>query len=154
MEPADIIGIFRLTLASVCALGAVTVAATPALAHHSFAMFDEQKKIKLDGTVTQLQLINPHSWLTIMAPDPAGKPTVWQIEMGGPHQVEEMGLTTDPAKPGEKIKPGDKISVTIHPLRNGGTGGSFISALLADGHELAQGARPSVISQALQAGQN
>lgn len=154
MEHAAIIRRPRLALAFMSALGVAATASAPASAHHSFAMFDQQKTVKLEGTVTQLQLINPHSWLTIMAPDKTGKPVTWSIEMGGPHQIEEMGLTADADKPGEKIKPGDKITVSIHPMRNGGMGGSFISVVLANGHLLAQGTRPTTISQALQAGQN
>src|SRR5258708_2818701 len=108
MERAKIIRSRRLALTFIGVLGLVAVASGPALAHHSFAMFDQKKTVKLEGTVKELQLTNPHSWLMIAAPGKAGKPVVWSIEMGGPHQVEEMGLTADSTKPGHTIKAGDK----------------------------------------------
>jgi hypothetical protein len=129
-------------------------ASPPALAHHSFAMFDRTKTVKLEGVVTELQITNPHSWLMVRAPGPAGKPVVWSIEMGGPGQIEEMGLTADATKPGHKIKVGDKITVSMHPMRNDKPGGAFKSAVLADGFELVQGARQSAISEAIAAGKN
>jgi hypothetical protein len=114
--------------------GAVLVfgsaAAVPALAHHSFAMFDQDKTVEIKGTLVSLQLVNPHVWLKVMAPNKAGKAVVWSIEMGAVGQVRNMGLTP------EAVKPGDKLNVTIHPLRNGAVGGSFVSVKLADGREL------------------
>ncbi|HTI65997.1 MAG TPA: DUF6152 family protein [Caulobacteraceae bacterium] len=154
MERANIAGRWRLALASAGALGVAAAASGPALAHHSFAMFDQKKTVKLEGTVKELQLTNPHSWLMITAPGKAGKPVVWSIEMGGPHQVEEMGLTSDSTKPGHTMKAGDKVTVSMHPMRDNRPGGSFISAVLADGYLLAQGTRPNTISEALAAGKN
>jgi hypothetical protein len=154
MERANIIRSWRPTLTCLGALGLAAIASAPATAHHSFAMFDQKKTVKLEGTATELQLTNPHSWLMVMAPGKGGKPVVWSIEMGGPHQVEEMGLVADTTKPGHSIKPGDKITVSMHPMRDNRPGGSFVSAVLADGYVLAQGSRPSTISEALAAGKN
>jgi hypothetical protein len=154
MERTNIMRGWRPALACLGALGFAAVASAPASAHHSFAMFDQKKTVKLEATVKELQLTNPHSWLMVMAPGKAGKPVVWSIEMGGPHQVEEMGLTADSTKPGHTIKPGDKVTVSMHPMRDDKPGGSFISAVLADGYQLAQGTRPSTISEALAAGKN
>jgi hypothetical protein len=154
MERANLARNGRMALACLGALSAATIAAAPAWAHHSFAMFDQKKTVKLDATVVDLQITNPHSWLTLVAPDKAGKQVNWSIEMGGPSQVEAMGLTGDPTKPGFKIKPGDKITVSIHPLTSGRIGGSFVSAMLSDGHEVVQGSRPDAISAAIKAGQN
>jgi hypothetical protein len=112
--------------------GAVLVsgAAVPAFAHHSFAMFDQDKIVEVNGTLTKLELVNPHCWLNIIAPDKQGKAVVWSIEMAAVGQVKAMGMTDD------TVKPGDKLTVSIHPLRNGAVGGSFVSAKLADGREL------------------
>jgi hypothetical protein len=154
VERANLTRNWRLALACMGALGMATTAASPAWAHHSFAMFDQKKTVKLDATVAELQITNPHSWLTVIAPDQSGKQVSWSIEMGGPSQVQEMGLTGDPTKPGFKIKPGDKITVSIHPLTSGRIGGSFVSAMLSDGHQVVQGSRPASITAAIQAGQN
>ncbi|HTK36412.1 MAG TPA: DUF6152 family protein [Caulobacteraceae bacterium] len=152
MERANIVRSWRPTLTCLGAVGLAAIASASATAHHSFAMFDQRKTVKVEGTVTQLEVINPHSWLRIMAPGRNGKPVVWAIEMGGPHQIEEMGLMGDKAS--EKIKPGDKITVSIHPLRTGSVGGAFVSAVLANGHQVAQGGRPTFITSAIQAGQD
>ena len=154
MERVNLIGGRRPALAWLSALGVAASVWAPASAHHSFAMFDYAKTVKLEGTVAQLEIVNPHSWLKVMAPGRAGKPMVWSIEMGGPHQVEEMGLVADSTKPGHSIKPGDKITVSMHPMRDNRPGGSFVSAVLADGYVLAQGSRPNTISEALAAGKN
>jgi hypothetical protein len=118
-----------LILGAVLAAGA---AAIPASAHHSFAMFDQDNTVQVQGTLVSLELTNPHAWLTVMGPNKSGRVVRWSIEMGGVGQVRGMGL-----KP-ESVKPGDKMTVTIHPLRNGATGGSFISLKLPDGHEFIQ----------------
>jgi hypothetical protein len=155
MEPANFIRSWRSAVACLGALGVAVTASAPASAHHSFAMFDQQKTVKVEGTVTEVDIMNPHSWLRITAPSPSGKSAaVWSIEMGGPHQVEEMGLKVKSTNPSEVIKPGEKITVFIHPLRSGSPGGSFVSALMADGREFKQGARPEAISKAIAAGQN
>ncbi|HTK36766.1 MAG TPA: DUF6152 family protein [Caulobacteraceae bacterium] len=135
MERANITRGWRPALACLGALGLAATLSAPASAHHSFAMFDTAKTVTIQGTVSDLELVNPHSWLKVMAPGKTGKPVVWSIEMGALRQVENMGLKADTAKPG------DKITVSIHPLRNGAVGGSFISAVLADGKEVAQRGR-------------
>jgi hypothetical protein len=122
-----------LLMGAVLASGAA--AALPAFAHHSFAMFDQDKTVEVSGTLTSLQLVNPHAWLKIMAPNRAGKAVVWSIEMGGVAQVRNMGLSQD------TIKPGDKLTVIVHPLKNGAVGGSFVSAKLPDGREFIHSGR-------------
>jgi hypothetical protein len=118
---------WRELLAGVVAAGAV--GAAPAFAHHSFAMFDQAKTVEVPGTLINLEFANPHVWMKVMAPNKAGKPVVWAIEMGAVQQVRSMGITPD------TLKPGDKLAVSIHPMRNGAVGGSFVSAKLPDGHE-------------------
>ena len=97
-----------------------------ALAHHSFSMFDPVKTDTLRGTVKSLDVVNPHSWLNIMV----GGRTEWALEMGGPGQLQAQGWTT------AGIKPGDSITVRIHPLRDGSNGGQLLSATLASGRTL------------------
>jgi hypothetical protein len=109
---------------------AVSAFAAPALAHHSFAMFDADKSVTLSGSVKEFEWTNPHSWIRIMVDDANGKPLQWAIEMGSPNQNAQRGWKSD------TIKPGDKISVTIHPLKDGSRGGQFMAATLPDGKRL------------------
>ena len=73
---------------------AIAVAA-PALAHHSFAMFDQAQIVTAKGTVKELEWVNPHSWLRVMIADPAtGKQLQWAFEMSSPATMTRLGLTS------------------------------------------------------------
>ena len=108
--------------------------AAPALAHHSFSMFDADKTVTLSGTVKEFEWTNPHAWLRIMVNDPAsGKALQYAVEMGSPGQQSRVGWKPD------SVKPGDKVTVKIHPLKDGSRGGQFLSAVLPSGQELGNG---------------
>jgi hypothetical protein len=119
------------------ALSLVTIAAAiftvPASAHHSFAMFDATKEVTMQGTVKEFEWTNPHSWLRVMIDDQSGKTLQWAIEMGSPAQQARVGWKPD------SVKAGDKVSVTIHPLKDGSRGGQFMSAVLPNGQKLGNG---------------
>jgi hypothetical protein len=116
------------------ALIAVSAVAAPAFAHHSFAMFDADKTLTLNGTVKEFEWTNPHSWLRIMVEDQAsGKAVQWALEMGSPVQQTRVGWKPD------SVKPGDMVSVTIHPLKDGSRGGQFVFATLPNGQILGNG---------------
>ena len=102
------------------AVGAL-LAAVPAFAHHSFAMFNNDKTITLEGTVKEFQWTNPHIWVQVMVPDATGKPVEWSIEGGSPNGLSRQGWSRKVAKAG------DKATVTVHPLKDGSPGGSLIS---------------------------
>ena len=104
--------------------------AGPALAHHSFAMFDAEKTQFIDGTVKEFELINPHAWLYVVAKDAKGKQAEWGIEMGGAAALARIGWGAD------TVKPGDKIVVEIHPLKDGSYGGQYVKAKFPDGRSL------------------
>jgi hypothetical protein len=106
---------------------------SPVLAHHSFAMFDMSKSIVLEGTVTEFQWTNPHSWLQVKVPDGQGGSTDWSIELGTLSGLRQAGW-----KP-RILQPGDKVTVTAHPLRDGKKGGSLVSVVLANGQVLSGG---------------
>ena len=99
----------------------------PAAAHHSFAMFDRDRTVTLAGTVKVFQIMNPHGWLRILVAGTGGSQDEWSIELGGPGQAARMGLTEG------AIHAGDKITVQVHPFRDGSYGGQFVSATLPDG---------------------
>ena len=114
----------------VVSLTAIEVAAfvAPAFAHHSFAMFDAQKTISLEGTVKELEWTNPHAWLRVMVDDAKlGRPVLWAFEMSSPGRLTTMGMRAD------SVHPGDKVSVTFHPMKDGSRGGQFMQAVLPDG---------------------
>jgi hypothetical protein len=114
----------------------VALLAGQAMAHHSFAMFDPDKTITKTGTVKELEWTNPHVWLHIMAPDDTGKQVEWSLEMQAVQQATSGGWRSD------IVRPGDKISIEFHPLRDGSRGGELLNATLADGRKLqAQAAR-------------
>ena len=96
--------------------------ATPALAHHSFALFDAQKSMTLEGRVKQFQWTNPHTWIELMVVDAAGKESEWSIEASSAITMSRQGWTR------AALKPGDHLVVVIHPLKDGTRGGSLVSA--------------------------
>jgi Family of unknown function (DUF6152) len=109
---------------------AAALAAYPAMAHHSDAMFAADKEVVLKGTVKQFQYTNPHSWIQLVVPATAGAPVEWSIETGAPIVLLRAGI-----KP-TALMPGDKVSVRVHPLKDGGAGGSLIDVTKEDGSTL------------------
>lgn len=112
-----------LTLTVAVALGA------PAFAHHSFAMFDRQKEVTLNGTVKEFQWTNPHSFIEIDVTE-AGATTAYSIEMNSPNNLTRQGWKST------SLKPGDKVVLLMNPLRDGAKGGLFVSVMLPDGKVL------------------
>jgi Family of unknown function (DUF6152) len=109
---------------------AVAMSAIPALAHHSFAMFDAEKKVTLEGTVKEFQWTNPHSWILITVANAQGQPEQWAIEMGGPSGLARQGWVP------KTLTPGMKVKTVIHPLRDGTAGGQFMAITLPDGSQM------------------
>jgi hypothetical protein len=110
----------------------------PVLAHHSFSMFDHEKTVSLAGTLKEFEFTNPHSWLHITAMDEkTGRPVEWSLEMGSASQVTAQGWKPD------LVKPGDKITVEMHPLKDGSRGGQYLSATLADGRSFKNAGAPN-----------
>jgi Family of unknown function (DUF6152) len=101
-----------------------------AYAHHSFSMFDMKTTKTIAGTVKQFEWTNPHTWLWIMVPNEKGELEQWGIEGMSPNFLGRRGWSKN------TLKPGDKVSVDIHPLRNGEHGGTFLNVTLPDGKKL------------------
>jgi hypothetical protein len=114
-----------------CTLGlagfAIALSGIPASAHHSFAMFDAEKSVTLEGTVKEFQWTNPHSWIFLTVNNAQGKAEQWAIELGGPAALARQGWVATTLTPGMKVK------TMIHPLRDGSNGGQFMAITLPDG---------------------
>jgi hypothetical protein len=107
-------------------LGALLLGAAPALAHHSFARFDADRQVTLQGTVQEFQWTNPHAWV-ILTVDRKGRAEQWAIEMNGPNGLARQGWRP------KTLTPGMPVRLTIHPLRDGTNGGQFVEITLPDG---------------------
>src|ERR1700686_3116984 len=91
---------FRLALLALLTILAVTRAP----AHHAFAAeFDAKNPVKLRGTVTKIEWINPHAWIHIDVKNPDGTVDEWMIEAGSPNTLLRRGLTKDSLKIGTEI---------------------------------------------------
>jgi hypothetical protein len=119
-------------------LMALAVAALPVTAHHSGAMFDDGKSVTLSGTVKEFQWTNPHCWIQVLVPGTSGaaEAVEWSVEMGAPFELFRTGLRP------KTIKPGDRITVVIHPMRDGSPAGLFVSATGSDGKAIGETSRP------------
>ena len=106
------------------------LAMTSVAAHHSPAAFDRTKEVKLAGTVKEFRWQNPHSWIEIMVPNDRGEAVLWSVELTSPTYLVRAGWKSN------TIKAGDKVSVTLNPIRSGDPGGIFVSVTLADGRVL------------------
>lgn len=102
-------------------------------AHHSFAMFDASVKETISGVITEVQWTNPHIWIHVNVTGEDGKVAEWAVEGGSPNMLVRQGYTS------KTLKPGERVSVTLNPLKSGEPGGSLISIQLPDGTTLGSG---------------
>ena len=130
--------IFRYVLVPVLALcGLVLATGITATAHHSFAPFDLTKEKTISGTVSRFEWTNPHSWIWVDVPNDKGGVDSWAVEGMSPNYLARRGWTKT------TLKPGDKVTILVRPLRNGDNGGMFVRATLADGRVLTQTGQPT-----------
>jgi len=126
----------RVDVVAIVGVGLTLWMAAPASAHHSFAMFDQNKSLVLEGTVVEFQWTNPHSWLQIKVPNGKGGTDEWSVELTSVSGLHQAGW-----KP-KTLGPGDKVTVTVHPLRDGSKGASLVSIVLPNGQVLGSGQAP------------
>lgn len=108
-------------------------AAIPTAAHHSAAPFDMTKKVTVVGTVEKWVWANPHSWLYIRAVKADGSQQVWGFEAGSAGMLARSGWNS------ADMKPGDKVTVTAAPSRNGKPVALIFDVKLANGKVLGSG---------------
>jgi hypothetical protein len=97
------------------------IVSLPVSAHHSFAMFDDTKEVTLKGTVHEFQWTNPHAWVLVDVAGAGGETEQWSVEMLSPNVLGRMGWKRN------SLKPGDEVTVVIHPVRTGAKGGNMVS---------------------------
>jgi hypothetical protein len=109
----------------------VTAAAVPVIAHHSFAAeFDAKRPVKLRGTVTKMEWINPHSWIHIDVKTADGKTEKWMVEGGAPNALLRRGWNKN------SLLPGTEILVEGFQAKDGATRANGRDITFPDGKKL------------------
>jgi hypothetical protein len=111
--------------AAVMLLAAVFI--TNASAHHSTAIYDSENPIELKGTVVEWKFTNPHAIIRLEVSDEKKGAVVWSLEGGNTAGLFRQGWTPN------TLKPGDKLIITVRPLRSGAPGGNYSNVRRADG---------------------
>ena len=120
----------KILISAAIALSLASAAAAPALAHHSFAMFDFQASKTVSGTVEQFDWTNPHTFIWLQVPTANGGSERYGFEGMSPNYLGRRGWSKT------TLKPGDKVTVSYHPLKDGSKGGTYQKVQLQDGKEL------------------
>ncbi len=111
----------------------ILLIAGPALAHHSFAVFDHTRTVTVTGTVTKFQWTNPHGYLELDVPKTDGTVEHFTIELTSINMMTRLGWRSN------MIKAGDKVKATVAPLLSGQPGGLGLDLTLPDGRKLEPG---------------
>ena len=125
------------------ATAALLAGSGAAVAHHAFAAeFDADKPIDLQGTVTKVKWVNPHSWLYFDVKAPDGTVTNWGVEFGTPNALASKGLKkTD-------LLAGTPVHIKGYRAKNGGPFGYSVTLTLTDGRTIQTGGAQDVPSPA------
>jgi len=121
-------------VASAVAMGALLPNSVQA--HHSFAGFDQTKKVTITGTVKEWQFTNPHSWLQVIV-DEKGQQVEYSVEGASVSTLVRRGWTRN------TFKKGEKLVIVMYPLSSGGNGGAFLQATFEDGKTISSGITPN-----------
>lgn len=123
----------RTRFAAKIMLAGLLMTPTPLLAHHGQSAVDLNKKVTLKGTVTNFEWVNPHAHFSFDVKDENGKVRNWTMELSTPLMLQRLGWTKT------ILKPGDPVTATFYPAKNGSTIGFLDNVVLADGTVLARG---------------
>ena len=123
---------------AVLALGfGATIFSPPSFGHHGYAAYDTDRKVTVKGTVTQFFWANPHCVLQLDVIDEHGQVVHWGAETENPTTMTRQGWTRD------SLKPGDQITVTVLPVKNGKPIGRIVEVVLPNGQKLAGRVNPA-----------
>jgi hypothetical protein len=100
-------------------MSAMLITTTGALAHHSFAMFDQENAVELEGIVQEFKFTSPHTFIILVVKQEDGSTQTWSLEGGAPSALVRDGWSS------KTLKAGDELKMTIEPLRSGAPGGSW-----------------------------
>jgi hypothetical protein len=117
---------------------AAAAVAGPALAHHSGAMFEDQRTLELTGTVTRFEYVNPHSWLRVNVVNEDGTVTEWGFELDAPPRLRRIGVSPN------HWREGDRVTVRTRPLKDGRPAGFLVGAVSITGKTFGNAAGLSV----------
>ena len=130
LPTCDKVNQMRLTLSVVAACVGLLLA-VPVWAHHAFgAEFDVNRPLKLRGTVTKWEMVNPHSWIHVDVKGPDGKVASWMIEGGSPNSLLRLGFTKN------SLPPGTEIIVEGYQAKDGANRGVGANLTFTDGRKL------------------
>ena len=120
--------------AALLGAGVLIVGAVHLSAHHSAIAYDRNADVELTGTIREFQYTNPHSWLYVQVVDKAGQTVDWGFEAEGPSTLLRAGIKVS------LLKPGEKVTVKGHPLKDGRPAAILVSVTKADGSVLSSDA--------------
>jgi hypothetical protein len=121
----------KTTFVSALAAIVMIAGAAPVMAHHSFAAeFDASKPVKLTGTVTKIEWMNPHAYFYIDVKDASGKVTNWGLEMGSPNGLMCQGWSRN------SLAVGDQVRIEGSQAKDGSKVANARSVVLASGQKL------------------
>lgn len=125
-----------------CAAGACLLAPAAALAHHAFATeFDVDSPVTLEGTVTKVRLMNPHSWITIEVINEDGEAEEWMFEGGSPNALVRRGITK------QSVPVGAELIVHGYQARDGSNRAVGADVTFADGRQLFFGTNVGLVER-------
>ncbi len=116
----------RIPRFGVSLISCLVIGASPLSAHHSFAVFDMTQEKTITGVVSKFEWTNPHTFIFVDVPNDKGVVESWAIEGMSPNYLGRRGWSKN------SVKPGEKITVSVRPLKEGKPGGMFIRAQVGD----------------------
>ena len=120
----------KTVLAALLSAGITGIATVDLSAHHSAIGYDRNADVELTGTVREFQYTNPHSWLFVQVVDKEGQTVDWGFEAEGPSSLLRAGIKVS------LLKPGEKVTVKGHPLKDGRPAALLVSVTKDDGSVL------------------